>query len=437
MTHNYGSFSSLKNLLTLYAIGAISPNIGDIFVFGPDIYKGETKYIFTEDGFVEYKENASNNATKKQHRFKLRDRNVYPKLKEDEVDEALNNSDNMMLFADYIQTKQPAPTTEDLFWDEYYKKKNIQNHQKRTIYGYPGAVPRMHMSKAEKKEYEEFTKMIDEIFKDKDKIAALLNTLFDESKKKEKEKLPLMIINIEGIDAVGKESTSNALFDELTKLGLRVKRISFPRYSTIYGHAVKETLGGGCGDSSELDPELLGPLYSLDRIQYFRNYLDAIANTFDVLICDRSFYSNFIYQASKLSNDELPAWIKKNYKYEFINTGLEKYIPTMYTFVLTMDAESNKKQLETRDVLDGNEKNDKYLDKCRKFIKEMTNNAAYKARLKHCGLEWIPYSTAKCIPVQHVDPKDENALKSSIMNTVHEIIWKSYPLIEERIKNNK
>lgn len=408
MVYNYGSFSSLKHLLTLYAIGAISPNIGDVFVFGPDIYKGETKYIFTEDGFIEYKDNVMNNATKKQHRFKLRNRNKYPNLKEEGV-------------------------KEEKSYEEYLKE-HIYRRQRNTWYGMP---PRKHISEADQKEYDKFTTMVDEIFKDKDKIAALLNTLFDESKKKEKEKMPLMIINIEGIDAVGKESTSNVLFDELTKLGLRVKRISFPRYATIYGRAVKETLSGACGDSSELDPDLLGPLYSLDRIQYFRNYLDAISDTFDILICDRSFYSNFIYQASKLNREELPAWIKKNYKYEFINTGLEKYIPTMYTFVLTMDAKSNKKQLETRDILDGNEKNDKYLDKCRDFISLMTDKDYCESRLRHCSPEWRPYTTAKCIPVQHVDPKDENALKSSIMNTVHEIICKSYPLIEERIKNNK
>lgn len=390
---------SLNELLAFYAIGAISPDIGDIFAGG----KGSSiKYVFTKDGFVPY------DNIKRKHRFKLRERTKYPILKE-EHDEEENS------YEDYL-------------------KERIYHHQRNTWFGMP---PRKHIPEEEQKEYDKYTKMIDEIFKDKVKITKLLNALVAESEEKEKKKLPLMVINIEGIDAVGKESTSNALFDELTKLGLRVKRISFPRYGTIYGHAIKETLRGGCGDSSELDPELLGPLYSLDRIQYFRNYLDNIASNFDVLICDRSFYSNFIYQASKLSSDELSDWIKKNYKFEFVNTGLEKYIQTMYTFVLTMDAESNKKQLATRESLDDNEKNDEYLDNCRKFIKLMTNKGYYESKLKHCSPEWRPYATAKCIPVHHVDPNNKLALKSSIMDTVHTIIAKIYPMLDDRIKNNK
>ena len=394
---------SLNELLTLYTIGAISPDIGDVFIGG----KGSSiKYVFTKDGFVPFDRVCDNR--KRKHTFKLRERNKYPNLKEEHDKEEKSYED--------------------------YLKDAIYRHHKNTWYGIP---PRKLISEAEQKEYDEYTKMIDEIFKDKEKINALLNTLFDDDDKKEKKKLPLMIINIEGIDAVGKESTSNALSDELTKMGLKVKRISFPGYGTSYGNAIKATLNGACGDSSELDPELLGPLYSLDRIRYFRNYIDAIANTFDVLICDRSFYSNFIYQASKLPSDELPDWIKKNYKFEFVNTGLEKYIPNMYTFVLTMDAESNKKQLETRESLDDNEKNEEYLNKCRKFINLMTNKGYYESRLKHCSPEWRPYATAKCIPVHHVNPNDKLALKRSIMDTVHTIIVKIYPMLEDRINNNK
>lgn len=394
---------SLNDLLALYTIGAISPDIGDVFAGG----KGSTiRYVFTKDGFVPYDCVLDNK--KRTHTFKLRDRNKYPILKEEHDEEEKSHED--------------------------YLKEAMYRHQRNTWYGMPS---RKHIPEAEQQEYDKYIKMIDEIFKDKDKIAKLLNALFDDDKEKEKKKMPLIIINIEGIDAVGKESTSNALFDELTKMGIRVKRISFPRYGTLYGHAIKETLRGGCGDSSELDPQLIGPLYSLDRIQYFRNYLDEIASNFDVLICDRSFYSNFIYQASKLHSDELPDWIKKNYKFEFVNTGLEKYIPFMYTFVLTMDAESNKKQLATRESLDGNEKNDEYLDKCRKFINLMTNKGYYESRLKHCSPEWRPYATAKCIPVKHVDPNDMKALSASLTNTVCEIVVKIYPVLEDRIKNNK
>lgn len=402
---------SLNELLALYTIGAISPDIGDVFVGGKESSK---KYVFTTDGFVPYErigfdpyERMQDNK-KRMHTFELRARDKYPILKEEP------------------DTKEKTP--------EEYLKEAICRHQKNTWYGMP---PRKYISDAEQKEYDDYTKMIDEIFKDKEKIKVLLNTLFDADNEKEKKKFPLMIINIEGIDAVGKASTSHALYDELTKLGLKVEHVSFPLYGGVYGQAIKEVLNGSCGDSSKLDPELIGPLYSLERIAYFRKYLNKIATTADVLICDRSFYSNFIYQASKLSSDELPDWIKKNYKYEFINTGLEKYISTMYTFVLTMDAESNKKQLATRDALDNNERNDAYLDKCREFINLMTDKGYYKSRLRHCSPEWGPYATANRISVQHVDPNNKLLLKRSIMDTVHTIIAKLYPMLEDKIKNNK
>ena len=110
----------------------------------------------------------------------------------------------------------------------------------------------------------------------------------------------MRVICIEGIDAVGKETVANALADKIRELGYSVKRVSFPRYDTAYGRAIKETLFGSCGDASKMNPYLIGPLYTLDRIDYFKNNIDDLILNYDFLVLDRSFYSNFMYQCSKL-----------------------------------------------------------------------------------------------------------------------------------------
>ena len=158
----------------------------------------------------------------------------------------------------------------------------------------------------------------------------------------------------------------------------------------------------------------------------------------DYVICDRSFYSNFMYQAAKIyiknimyyNSDSIPAelynWISKNSKWEISDTGLY-HCEDIQTFVLSLSEEDSLKQLNNRAVKDTNEMNRVYLNECKKFINHMMsvgvkdsaqgimNNVASIAQmaLKRYIIDVHP------IEVVHADdPKD---IPAATMQTVNKI----------------
>lgn len=186
----------------------------------------------------------------------------------------------------------------------------------------------------------------------------------------------MKVICIEGIDAVGKETVSKALVARLTKLGYRTERVAFPNYDGVFGKAIKEVLMGKCGNAPELNADLMAPLYTLDRLAYFKENIARLFQNVDFLILDRGFYSNFMYQASKLFLNKdntvefsvgLFNWICKHYEWEIVNSGLFR-CQDITTFVLKLSDEDAQKQLKNRSEVDTNEADRTYLNKCKQFV---------------------------------------------------------------------
>ena len=236
----------------------------------------------------------------------------------------------------------------------------------------------------------------------------------------------MKVINIEGIDAVGKWTVSTALEKRLSNKGFRVKRVSFPNYESHIGKAINDVLMGSCGSAPDLDGTLMGSLYSIDRLAYFTKNMKELFDTCDYLICDRSFYSNFMYQASKIyinnssyyERDTIPAkledWIIRNNKIEIIDTGL-MHCEDIQTFVLSLSEEDSLKQLGNRKKKDTNELNRKYLNECKKFIahwmddknKEIIQNSKGKSTLAKSAAFANYIFNVHNIEVIHADdPKD-------------------------------
>lgn len=252
----------------------------------------------------------------------------------------------------------------------------------------------------------------------------------------------MILINIEGIDAVGKETVSKMLEKALIAKGHSVKRISFPIYEGDAGKLIKDVLMGACGDAPNLHPDLISPVYTLDRLAYFRANIDKLFNSYEYIICDRSYFSNFMYQASKLYNETsteevngfrsdiaaLGDWMIKNYKWEIKDTGLS-YCSQIYTVVLQMSEDDRVKQMANRKTADTNETNTKYLENCRKFVNEILTNK----RLCHILRDYITpkignrdrvcecyFDNVKVIEVAHGNTQKE--INVSVNNTVNRII---------------
>lgn len=218
----------------------------------------------------------------------------------------------------------------------------------------------------------------------------------------------MRVINIEGIDAVGKETVSKALEEELRGRGFCVTRVSFPNYEGSIGKAIKDILMGACGGAPSLSPELLGPFYTIDRLSYFKCEIDRLLDRYDYVIMDRSFYSNLMYQAAKYyisgKKKDIPReflyddvqidkfgmsletlttiydWVSQNYQWEIMETGLYR-CDNMFTFVLTLSEEDSKKQLSNRAEIDTNESSRYYLEGCKEFISILLNDK-YRYNIK-------------------------------------------------------
>ena len=78
------------------------------------------------------------------------------------------------------------------------------------------------------------------------------------------------IIAIEGLDGTGKESVAKAVLRMATEAGIEAQMISFPRYGTPTGDLCEAYQRGAFGDPTQQDPFLAAPLYTWDRLDWFR-----------------------------------------------------------------------------------------------------------------------------------------------------------------------
>jgi len=235
----------------------------------------------------------------------------------------------------------------------------------------------------------------------------------------------------------------------------------------LIGKSIKEILMGACGSAPSLDPDLMGPFYTMDRLSYFKCNIDDLIDNYDYVIMDRSFYSNLMYQAAKfyISGKNKPIqisdditkygmnsstlttvfdWISRNYQWEIQETGLYR-CDNMFTFVLSMDEESSKKQLSNRKEVDTNETSRSYLEECKEFITKILSNDyrynimkfideyAFAVRLCNRSRYIQQYmhnaafyylSNVDSIEVKHVEnPKDIPSATNEVVNKILDMMY--------------
>ncbi len=120
------------------------------------------------------------------------------------------------------------------------------------------------------------------------------------------------IILIEGTDASGKKSQSEALEDHLTHMGIPSERIEIPAYYTASGKIVGQcylgkSLGLGeeatalFGDPLAVDPRLASGYYALNRLQE-EPRIESLLEQGIIPILDRWVEANMGHQGSKIGN---------------------------------------------------------------------------------------------------------------------------------------
>lgn len=203
-----------------------------------------------------------------------------------------------------------------------------------------------------------------------------------------------LLVNIEGNDGTGKRTVANKLkelwsgeSDILNEIRTMWKRIDcrvidFPAYGTPTGNIVSDFLNGKIlGDPSVTDAYSAAMPFTLDRLAYYMAHYteledaldDEESDTLHIIICNRSYLSNYFYQASKLmhTHEIIRAWLAVQYRLEIPNTPIGYFDPMteiVNIYLTPKDLSENLEKLKNRgETLDLNEQNTDYLAKVENF----------------------------------------------------------------------
>jgi len=155
------------------------------------------------------------------------------------------------------------------------------------------------------------------------------------------------LVVIEGVDASGKQTQTEKLYDNIASMGVEVEKICFPNYDSETSSLVKMYLGGDFGtNAKEVNPYMASAFFAVDRVGSLKCvWKDKLENA-GVVIADRYVTSNMIHQASKIDDDaqkdKFLDWV-----YDFEYNKLELPKPDLVIF-LDMPVEYAKQLMENR-----------------------------------------------------------------------------------------
>ncbi len=187
-----------------------------------------------------------------------------------------------------------------------------------------------------------------------------------------------LLIAIEGIDGVGKNTQATLLAKALKEEFGDCGFFSFPRYETPTGRRVREYLDG---KHDTLNLLSRAKLYSDDRLAAREEILDLLYRGRNV-VCDRYVASNLAFQVA-IAQLEMP---DTDYAYrvrDYIQ-GLEYSVNMLpipdITFVLNVDVATSEKMVaerykNTSTLKDKHEANTKLLELSHQIYRKMTSDA--------------------------------------------------------------
>lgn len=120
------------------------------------------------------------------------------------------------------------------------------------------------------------------------------------------------LIVIEGTDSSGKETQTKKIYERLIEDELKVKKISFPNYSSPACEPVKMYLAGEFGDRAlDINPYPISTMFAIDRYASYKKEWERFYKEDGIVVTDRYTTSNMVHQASKIED--------KNKKNEYLN----------------------------------------------------------------------------------------------------------------------
>lgn len=158
------------------------------------------------------------------------------------------------------------------------------------------------------------------------------NKEIEEIKNMEIEKLKSkdpVIISFEGIDGSGKGVQSENLVNKLKEKGYKVLVADFPQYSDFFGKEIGNLLSGNFTRTADtLAPKDIALWFAVDRLKFFKS---VDLTKYDVLVMNRSTYSNVGFQGTRVHPDDQNSFISWLKELEF--NQLDIPIPHLTLFL--------------------------------------------------------------------------------------------------------
>lgn len=182
-----------------------------------------------------------------------------------------------------------------------------------------------------------------------------------------------LLIAVEGVDASGKQTQTELLYNYLISHGAKVRRLSFPVYESDSSAGVRMYLNGELSESADgISAYAASSLFAADRFLSYRSDWHKDYEAGDIILCDRYVGSNMIHQACKLDGEEKNKFLDWLDDFEFGIYGLPRPDLTLF---LDMPPEKGRELIATRrNKIDNSEQHDIH-ERDKEYLEKSYNNA--------------------------------------------------------------
>ncbi|MEO5691158.1 MAG: hypothetical protein ABIQ64_03150 [Candidatus Saccharimonadales bacterium] len=223
-----------------------------------------------------------------------------------------------------------------------------------------------------------------------------------------------VFIAIEGGDGSGKGTQTELICERLTRAGVDVLKLSFPRYGEESAEIVSNYLNGKYSDGNNLHPDIASLPFAIDRYAAKQQILDHLARKNTVVIADRYVASNLAHQGAKLTDvTERQKFYNRISNIEF---GILQLPQPDVSFVLLVPSSIAQHNVDTKDTR-------KYTDK-KRDIHEADADHLDRTKSNYEELAKLfpeQYTTINCM-------SDQTTMRS--IEDINEDIWAH---VQERI----